>query len=91
MATFARMEELYDSMRQGSDEKITEYLDRANYYNAQYSKFKPHFGYRVVQGLRDRQKREMIHFHMKPNSVSGYSQVRKMWIPTAAATAAWFT
>ncbi|OGE55452.1 hypothetical protein PENARI_c004G05336 [Penicillium arizonense] len=77
-ASIARMEELYDATKQGRDEKITTYLERADDFHAQYGPQKPYFGWKVVSGLTDQQKTSIILFHMRQEKTIDYPSARQM-------------
>ncbi|QQK42212.1 hypothetical protein Pdw03_6113 [Penicillium digitatum] len=78
VAKISRMETQYDGMKQARDETITEYLERADDFHAQYGPEKAHLGVKVVQGLKDIHKRDMVLFHLRQKNEMGYIAARKL-------------
>jgi hypothetical protein len=78
IAKNATMEKLYEGIKQGREEKITSYLGRADDFHAQYGSEKPFFGWKLVTGLRDQQKSQIIAFHMRQSKKFDYSSARQM-------------
>jgi hypothetical protein len=72
------MEELYEAMKQNRDRKITAYLERDNDFHAQYGSQKSYLGWKVVAGLQDKQKSQIILFHMRRSKQIDYPSPRQM-------------
>ncbi|KAJ6009099.1 hypothetical protein N7499_000947 [Penicillium canescens] len=72
------MEYLYEATKQGREENFTSYLARADDFHAQYGLEKPYFGWKVVSGLKDQHKSQIISFHMRQGMKADYLTARKI-------------
>ncbi|KXG47266.1 uncharacterized protein PGRI_011360 [Penicillium griseofulvum] len=75
-----RMEAKYDTIKQGKDESITAFLERADDFQAQYGSQKPNFGIKVIRGLHETGKRESLIFCLRQKNRMDYAYARELII-----------
>lgn len=73
-----RMKVQYDGLRQSKDETITQYLERADDFYDHYGPQKSHLGFKIVQGLKDSNKRDLLLFYLRQEKQMDYVSARKL-------------